>query len=93
MFADEQIKAIYAEALDRMEEKQTVQVYYGNSWKNWSEMFQAFGANSRILGTVIREELDREGILAKDEIGQEIQVSDISHEIAQKLLKNIGKSI
>ena len=91
LFADEQIKAIYAEALDRMEEKQTVQVYYGNSWKNWSEMFQAFGANSRILGTVIREELDREGILAKDEIGQEIQVSDISHEIAQKLLKKYWK--
>lgn len=56
-------------------------------------MFQAFGTNSRILGTVIREELDQEGILAKDEIGQEIQVSDISQEIAQKLLKNIGKSI
>lgn len=87
LFADEQIKAIYAETWDRMEEKQTVQAYYGNSWKNWSEMFQAFGTNSRILGTVIREELDQEGILAKDEIGQEIQVSDISQEIAQKLLK------
>ena len=54
-------------------------------------MFQAFGTNSRILGTVIREELDQEGILAKDEIGQEIQVSDISHEIAQKLLKKYWK--
>ena len=41
LFADEQIKAIYAETLERMEEKQTVQAYYGNSWKNWSEMFQA----------------------------------------------------
>lgn len=91
MFADEQIKAIYAETWDRMEEKQTVQAYYGNSWKNWSEMFQAFGTNSRILGTVIREELDQEGILAKDEIGQEIQVSDISQEIAQKLLKKYWK--
>ena len=91
LFADEQIKAIYAETWERMEEKQTVQAYYGNSWKNWSEMFQAFGTNSRILGTVIREELDQEGILAKDEIGQEIQVSDISHEIAQKLLKKYWK--
>lgn len=91
LFEEDQIKNIYLETWNRMEEKQTIQAYYGNSWKNWTEMFQAFGANSRILGDVIREELDHSGILAKDEIGQEIQVSNISHEITQKLLKKYWK--
>ncbi len=42
-----------------MEEKQR-QEYYSNSWKNWTEIFPAFGANSRALGAVTREKYDQQ---------------------------------
>ena len=61
--------------------------YFDKNWKSWSEIFKAFGANSRILGDVIRNQLAEEEILAKDTIGEEIQVAEISHELTMKLLK------
>lgn len=93
LFEDSQIKEIYAETWNRMQELNTTQEYYSKSWKNWSEIFAAFGANSRALGAVTREKYETAGILADTAVGQEIQVSEVSHEIMQKLLKNIGKSI
>ena len=91
LFEDSQIKEIYAETWNRMQKLNTTQECYSKSWKNWSEIFAAFGANSRALGAVTREKYESAGILADTAVGQEIQVSEVSHEIMQKLLKKYWK--
>ena len=80
-------KEIFEETWERMQEAGTTDKYFDKNWKSWSEIFKAFGANSRILGDVIRNQLAEEEILAKDTIGEEIQVAEISHELTMKLLK------
>ena len=84
---DERERSIFEETWGKMQESETTEQYFEKNWKSWSEIFKAFGANSRILGDVIRGQLADQGLLAGDTIGEEIQVAEISHEISVKLLK------
>lgn len=87
LFECEELREIYRTTWSEMQKAETTQQYYDRDWKNWSEIFKAFGANSYILGDVIREKLAEEETLANDVIGQEMQISEISHELTMVLMK------
>lgn len=91
LIEDEMTKEIFLETWDRMQEAKTVQSYYDSSWKSWDEIFKAFGANSRILGVVVQEQLEADGIWAEDLIGQEKQVLEHSHELVIVLMRQHWK--
>lgn len=87
LFEDELCREIFEGTWEIIQKNRTSQEFYKKSWTEWSEIFKAFGANSRILGDVIREKLEEKETLAEDAVGQEIQVSQISHEMTVVLLK------
>ena len=88
---NEKTKEIFLITWERMQEAKTTQAYYDDSWTSWDEIFKAFGANSRILGIVVQEQLEATGEWPEDLIGQEQEVLMYSHELVTVLMKEHWK--
>ena len=91
LLENEKTKEIFLITWERMQEAKTSQAYYDDSWMSWDEIFKAFGANSRILGIVVQEQLEATGEWPEDLIGQEQEVLMYSHELVTVLMKEHWK--
>jgi len=86
LYEDEALREIFTETYKEMIERRSNYKYQPQGLTAWKYITGACGENSYILGDVIRDYLEESGELGADYVTGEVQVAQISRELAMPLL-------
>lgn len=87
LFEDANIREIFLNTYDSMEEEQTLVEYKPDTLLGWKHIVESCGANSRFVGAEIVANLEGRGVASSDEFGLESQVLEYSSQMVEVLMK------